>query len=448
MTGYSAYPLSARPAAAAPAAVCWTHTTAHLHRKLRIAVTALPTQNRGRSALATWLALFTLAAAGFMALAVELSPAGLLTRMAPDLNASVPEAGSLMALYSLGNALLVLPLTAWALRFTRRAALTTTLLVFVLSNVLVAVAPDLLPALVGRFVAGGAHGLLMAMSPAVAIRLVKPEQRGTALAIVIGANTVGIAVGAPLTSIIGTTLGWQTTFFVAAGFALLCAILLWFVLPPLRSEDGPRVPLLQALRIPGVLRLGIAWAFLMLGYLGVITYIDPYLVALGAPPFLVSGALFVFGTAGLVGVWVSARIATRSRLAGLIAMPGVMLVALIVMSFGIDDIGIILVILAVWGAGFSGAILINQQSILHVGYRAPETVGSIGVVLCQAGMAIGAAVGGVVVDTAGVLAVPLVGVGGAVIALILVVGVGGVLKRATREQELATSSQTTAGAEQ
>lgn len=399
-----------------------------------------PSETPARSASSAWLALFVLAAAGFMALAVELSPAGLLTRMAPDLGASVPEAGSLMALYSLGNALLVLPLTAWALRFTRRAALTTTLVVFVLSNLLVAVSPDLFPALVGRFLAGGAHGLLMAMSPAVAIRLVKPEQRGKALAIVIGANTVGIAVGAPLTSILGTTFGWQTTFFAAAGFALLCAVLLWFTLPSFKADGGPRIPLLQALRIPGVLRLGIAWAFLMLGYLGVITYIDPYLVALGAPPLLVSGALFVFGTAGLLGIWVTARIATRSRLAGLITMPIVMLIALVVMSFSIDNITIILALLAVWGAGFSGAILINQQSLLHVGFRAPETVGSIGVVLCQAGMGIGAAIGGVVVDTAGILAVPLVGVGGVAIALVLVVGVGGVLKRATKEQELASGA--------
>lgn len=53
-----------------------------------------------------WLVILVLASAGFLALAVELSPpAGLLTRMAPpDLNVSVATAGSLTALYALGNA--------------------------------------------------------------------------------------------------------------------------------------------------------------------------------------------------------------------------------------------------------------------------------------------------------------------------------------------------------
>ncbi|MBQ1080752.1 MFS transporter [Nocardiopsis sp. B62] len=388
-----------------------------------------------RSTFTAWLALFVLASAGFLALAVELSPAGLLTRMAPDLDASVASAGSLMALYALGNAVLVLPLTTWALRFTRRTALTATLLVFVAANVLVALSTDLAPALLARFVAGGAHGLLMALSPAVAVRLVRPDQRGRALAVVVGANTVGIAVGAPLTSLVGTTLGWQATFYAAAAMALLCAVLLWATLPPMRSQDGPRVPVLRALRLPGVARIGGAWALVMLGYLGVITYIDPYLLALGAPPLVVSGALFVFGTAGLLGVWLTTRIAARSRIAALVAMPLVMAAALVAMAFGIGNLVVVLVLLACWGVGFSGAVLIYQQVLLHVGHRAPETVMGIGVVLCQAGMAVGAALGGVVVDSAGVGAVPVLGAASAVAALLLLAGVGGVLRRATREQQ-------------
>lgn len=380
------------------------------------------------------VALSVLALAGFLALSVELSPAGLLTRMAPDLQTDVATGGALMSLYALGNAVLVLPLTAWVLRFSRRAALTTTLVVFVAGNVLVAVSSDLTLALVGRFVAGGAHGLLMALSPAIAIRLVRPEQRGRALAVVIGANTVGIAVGAPLTSVVGTTFGWQVTFWAAAALALTCAALLWLTVPALRSEPGRQLSVLRALRLPGVLRIGVAWALVMLAYLGVITYIDPYLVALGAPPLVVSGALFVFGTAGLIGVWLATRIAARSLIGALIAMPSIMGVALIAMAFGITNIGVVLALLAVWGIGFAGVVLVYQQSLLHVGYRAPETVTSIGVVLCQAGMAAGAALGGVVVSAAGVTAVPLIGVAAVVVALLLLIGFGAVIRRATAAQ--------------
>ncbi len=382
-----------------------------------------------------WVVLSVLALAGFLALSVELSPAGVLTRMAPDLNTDVAAAGALMSLYALGNAVLVLPLTAWSLRFSRRAALTTTLLAFVAGNILVALSSDLTIALLGRFISGAAHGLLMALSPAVAIRLVGPEQRGRALALVIGANTVGIAIGAPLTSVIGTTFGWQVTFLSAAGLAAVCGIMLWLTVPAFRSDPGRQMSVLNALRLPGVLRIGVAWALVMLGHLGVITYIDPYLVALGAPALVVSGALFVFGTAGLVGVWVASRIARKSLTGALIAMPSIMAVALIAMAFRITDLGAILALLAVWGVGFAGVVLAYQQSLLHVGHRAPETVTSIGVVLCQAGMAAGAALGGIVVAAAGVTAIPMLGVAAVAAALLLLIGVGAVIRRASAQQE-------------
>ena len=387
-----------------------------------------------RTPLSAWLTLFVLATSGFLALAVELSPAGLLTRMAPDLGTDVAAAGSLTALYSVGNAVLVLPLTAWVLRFNRRNVLTATLLVFVAANLAVATSTALAPALVARFVAGGAHGLLMAISPVVAMRIVHPGHRGKALAVVIGANTVGIAVGAPLTSVIGSTFGWQATFYAAAGLALGCAILLWLTVPSFRTEIGARVSILGVLRLPGVFRLAFAWALVMVGYLGVITYIDPYLVALGAPPMLVSGALFVFGTAGLIGVWITARIAERSRMIALVTMPTVMALALAVMSLGTANVGVILVLLACWGAGFSGAILINQQVLLQVSWTAPETAGSIGVVFSQAGMAVGSALGGVVLSVTGVLTVPLLGVVAILFAMTLFIGVPAILSRATREQ--------------
>lgn len=258
-----------------------------------------------------WLAILVLAFAGFLALAVELSPAGLLNQMAPGLNTNVAVAGSLTALYSLGNAILALPLTSLAVRFSRRASLTGTLLVFVAGNAVVFFASDLVPALVGRFISGGAHGLLMSLAPAVAIGVAGLRHERRALSIVIGANTVGIALGAPLASLVGTTLGWRATFLGAAALSLVCALLLALRIPPMRAEQARQMPLARAIRQPGVLRIGAGWMLLMVAYMAVITYIDPYLAALGAPPLLTSLSLFIFGTVASPGCgWVG-----RSRLA-------------------------------------------------------------------------------------------------------------------------------------
>ncbi|MYW96103.1 MFS transporter [Amycolatopsis rubida] len=377
-----------------------------------------------------WAAMLVLAAAGFLALTVELSPAGLLTRIAPDLHASVAATGSLTALYSLGNALLALPLTSLTLRFTRRFSLAGALVVFVAGNLLVAASTGLGPALIGRFVAGGAHGLLMSLAPAVAAGMAGPRREARALSMVIGANTLGIALGAPLASFVGTTLGWRTSFIVAAAVALACMVLLILTIPPVRARRAESLGLLRVAREPGVLRIGLGWALLMLGYMGVITYVDSYLEEVGAPPALTSVVLFVFGVGGFAGVWIAGFVAARSRLAALIGMPLLMAASLAVLAAGIASVPVILVLVFVWGAAFAGLVLAWQQALLLAGHRAPEMAMGIGVVLTQAGMALGSALGGIVVGSLGVFATPLLGAGFALVALLTLIRVPALLRRA------------------
>ncbi|MFI2511338.1 MFS transporter [Streptomyces sp. NPDC018972] len=190
------------------------------------------TTDRATTTRFPWPATLMLASAGFLAPTIELSPARLLTRTAPDLNASVTMTGSLTALSPLGNAILALPLTLPAVRFSRRFSLTATLLVLVADNALVFFASDLVPAPMGRFIADGAHGLLMSLAPTVAVGAAGLKHERRALSVVIGANTAGIAFDAPLASLVGTTLDRRTTSIGAALVALVCA-----VLPAARDGD-------------------------------------------------------------------------------------------------------------------------------------------------------------------------------------------------------------------
>ena len=81
-----------------------------------------------------WLPVLVLGLAWFLAVAIELSPAGLLGAVAADLNVSVVAVGTMTTFYALGNALLVPPLTSLAIRFARRTALNVVMIVFVAST--------------------------------------------------------------------------------------------------------------------------------------------------------------------------------------------------------------------------------------------------------------------------------------------------------------------------
>ena len=106
-------------------------------------------------------------------MAVELSPAGLLTAIAQDLDVSVVAVGTMTTFYSLGDALLVLPLTALAIRFARSSALTAVMIVFVASNRAVAIAAS------GRFVGGASYGVISPPSSSVSPGPVMPALRGS-----------------------------------------------------------------------------------------------------------------------------------------------------------------------------------------------------------------------------------------------------------------------------
>ncbi|SKC01461.1 MFS transporter, DHA1 family, inner membrane transport protein [Arthrobacter sp. 49Tsu3.1M3] len=72
------------------------------------------------------------------------------------------------------------------------------------------------------------------------------------------------------------------------------------------------------------------------------------------------------------------------------------------------NLAVVLIAVALWGLGVAAAVVVYQQAVLLTGRRAPETATSIGVLLAQAGFAVGATVGGVTLDSFGVATIPLV----------------------------------------
>jgi predicted MFS family arabinose efflux permease len=383
-----------------------------------------------------WLPILALGLAGFLGLTVELSPAGLLNAIATDLDASLAAVGTLTTFFALGNALLVLPLTALAMRFGRRTALVAVMVVFVISNVLVAVAPSIVVADIGRFIGGASFALQCALIPAVAVRSAGERHAVRAMSIVLGANTLGITLGAPLASIVGMAAGWRLTFIAAAVVAIVVGILLSLTIPQIHSAAEGRVSLLEAARLPGVVRVCLAWALLMLGHFVVLTYIDAYLEQLGIPAYVTSISLFVLGIGGILGIMLIGRIAKKSEPAALVVAPAAVAVALGLLATGTAALPVVLAAIAIWGVGFSGTILIAQQTILLLGRRAPETSMSIGILLAQVGFALGATIGGFAITFFGITTIPLVAVIFVLGAVALALSLRSTVRQAARDREL------------
>jgi MFS family permease len=227
-----------------------------------------------------WLQILVLGFAWLLAVAIELSPAGLLNAIAADLNISVVAVGTMTTFYALGNALLVLPLTALAIRFARRTALAVVMIVFVASNLVVALAPTIVVADAGRFIGGASYGVICTLFPAVVVRIAGPRHAGKAITVVFAATSLGTALGAP--RLPDRQCSRLARHPPRRGHPRLRRrVLMSFLVPKTRGSDRKPLTLAQTARLPGVLRVAIGWSLVMLAHFVVLTYIEGYFTNLG-----------------------------------------------------------------------------------------------------------------------------------------------------------------------
>ncbi len=397
-----------------------------------------------------WGPMLVLGFAWFLGVAIELSPSGLLTAIADDFRVSIATAGTLTTFYALGNALLVLPLTAFALRFSRRSTLMTVMAALVVSTLVVAPAPTLPVADAGRFLGGASYALICTLFPAVVVRIAGPGNGVKAITVVFTATSLGTALGAPLAALTGGAFGWRVAFLGAAVLVFIAGVLMSFVIPHIRDSTHESLTLLQTARLPGVLRIAIGWALIMLAHFVVLTYIDAYLRQLGAPTYVTSLALFIIGAGSILGtvLILIGRVSSRSVFTALLAAPVTVAAGFVVLFLGGANLIIALTGVALWGTGLAATIVVYQQAILLTGSRAPETATSIGVLLAQTGFAAGATIGGLSINAFGIATIPLVAlvfvIGSIIIATTLRPVLRRVQTRAPDQSQAATASGRTA----
>jgi predicted MFS family arabinose efflux permease len=167
--------------------------------------------------------------------------AGLLPPISKDLGISSSAAGQLMTVFALAYAVLSPVLAAMTARLSRRTVLLVALGVFVLGNVLTALAPTYPLVMATRVVAAAGAAMFTPTASGVANALTEPERRGRALALVMGGLTVATAIGVPLGTWLGSVAGWRSTLWMVTGLAVVGFALVATVVPPVRIPTSGRL---------------------------------------------------------------------------------------------------------------------------------------------------------------------------------------------------------------
>ncbi|MFG3440758.1 MFS transporter [Nonomuraea sp. NPDC047897] len=370
-----------------------------------------PTTTTTRPTPAGWPAVVSLTLGIFTIVTSEILPIGLLTSIGGEFGVSDGTAGLTMAMPGIVAAVAAPVVTVTTARLDRRLMLCVLMAVLAVSNLLAATAPAYGVMLVSRVLLGLVIGGFWSIGAGLAARLVPPRSVGAATTLIFSAVPLGSVLGVPAGTFIGHLAGWRAAFVVLGGMSLLVLAALPALMPSLPAVQTTRLAVLRGLlRLPGVRIALLATFLVVLAHFGAYTYVTPLLQQVTrVGPAAVSSFLLAYGFAGVAGNFLAGAVIARS-LRTAFAGAGVLIAAatLLLPVAGTAAAGA-LGLLLVWGLAYGAVPVCSQTWFARSAPHAPEAATVVFTSSFQATFALGAFLGGVVVDAASVSAVMVCG---------------------------------------
>ncbi|MDB5988587.1 MAG: major facilitator transporter [Nevskia sp.] len=382
------------------------------------------------------LPIIALALAAFGIGTTEFVIMGLLPEVAKDLAVSIPSAGLLVTGYALGVAVGAPILAVATARLPRKAALLGLAGIFIVGNLLCAIAPNYAVLMAARVLTAFSHGAFFGIGAVVASSLVPPDKRAGAVALMFTGLTLANVLGVPFGTGLGQALGWRSTFWGVTGIGIIAALAIAAWVPA--KLDMPKGSLLGEFR---VLRQPQVWMGLGMSVLGfggtftVFTYIAPIFEQVsGFTPHAVTWLLLLFGVGITFGNWLGGRIADWKLMPGLIGILATLSVLLFLFAFAMHAKVPAAIVFVLWGAAAFATVPPLQVRIVDQARDAPNLASTLNIGAFNIGNAGGAWLGGVVIAQTGSLsAVPVAG------AAVALAGLGLTIWSAWRERSVSVS---------
>ncbi|MEJ5040029.1 MFS transporter [Pseudomonas sp. B21-036] len=368
------------------------------------------------------LSLLILALSAFAIGTTEFVIMGLLPDVASDLGVSIPGAGWLVTGYALGVAIGAPFMALATARLPRKAALVALMGVFIIGNLLCALATDYNVLMFARVVTALCHGAFFGIGSVVAANLVPANRRASAVALMFAGLTLANVLGVPLGTALGQVYGWRSTFWAVTVIGVIALIGLIRFLPIKRDEEKLDMRAeLAALKGAGIwLSLSMTVLF-SASMFALFTYVAPLLGDVtGVSPRGVTWTLLLIGLGLTLGNILGGKLADRRLAATLMGVFAAMAVISTALSWTSTALIPAEITLFLWATAAFAAVPALQVNVVSFGKAAPNLVSTLNIGAFNLGNALGAWVGGTVIDQGlGLTRVPLAAAALAVLALIV-----------------------------
>ncbi|WP_052098505.1 MFS transporter [Paenibacillus stellifer] len=362
------------------------------------------TANRNR------LALLALAISAFAIGTTEFISVGLLPLIAEDFHISITLTGLTVTLYALGVTFGAPVLTSLTSGVPRKILLLGIMIVFVLGNSVAALSGGIAMLLIARVISALSHGVFMSIGSTIAADLVPEDRRASAIALMFSGLTVATITGVPLGTFIGQQFGWRAAFAAIVLIGII-AFIANLILVPAKLRGGVKTPVREQVKLVTNGPLLLAFLITALGYGGtfvVFTYLSPLLHEItGFATSSVALILLLYGVAIAIGNVIGGRAANRNPLAALLRMFILQAVVLLILTFTAPFK--IPALITIFGMGLLGFMSVSGLQIHVVTLaeryvpKAVDVASAVNISAFNAGIALGAFLGGIVADSLGLI---------------------------------------------
>jgi predicted MFS family arabinose efflux permease len=370
--------------------------------------------------------LYWLALAAFVGAIEGGLIAGLLPLISTDLGVSLGQAGLVVLFYSLAYAFGP-PLLALLLGGVgRRRILAGAEFGFAVCALLIVLSTTFEALVVVRTALAVVAGTYTGTAMATAAMIAPYGKRGRYMQVISMGQAIAALAGVPLGAWIAAQFGWRVVYVMLAIMAGLAATALYLRLPRGMMGDTLSIPdRLRVLRNPGVGRALLSTLLFMIGSSPLIVYIGALMAAVGVgyetlPLVLLAGGIGAIACSATAG-----RMSDRFGSGRTATIAGLAVIVVMAVFFGLAwlpaELALPALMLTVGAQGFVG----RTYSIAVASHMAQIAPGAVPVAISlnmsafMIGMAVAAALGGIVLDTWGAIALPLIGIPLVAMALIV-----------------------------
>ncbi|MUL10736.1 MFS transporter [Aliivibrio fischeri] len=383
--------------------------------------------------------VWILTLAAFAIGTAEFVIAGILPQIATSLSITEGQAGYLISAYALAIVIGGPILTIYLARFNKKVVLTGLMTLFIIGNILSALAPNYHLLLLSRVIAGLVQGPFYGIGAVVATNLVSEKMAGRAVGQMFAGLTLANVLGVPAGTWIGLEFGWHVTFCVVATFG---AIAMLSILTSIKStghgEAKDIKTQLMAFKNPMLLISLAITALSWSGFMTLYGYLAPIAMHItGYGESAVTWILVIVGFGLVIGNTLGGRSSDKNLNKASMFWAIAMVVSLIAVGLTIDNKLLFVVAAFIFGIASFANVPAMQLRVMNHGGEGQELAATANISAFNLANAFGGFLGGMVLDSQlGASMIPFAAI------IVPIIGLLFIAKANRNEKSIKTSTPT------